>query len=215
MLWRVKSAGLVLGFAAFFAVYFWVLNHPVFPVMIMPATVVDRYVGIQDWALPLYLSLWVYVPLAFLLPTHAAELWSCGREAVALGTVGLGLFFLWPTAVPASDVDWSAHPALVFLKAADASGNACPSLHVAFAVFAAVRLGPLLREMGVGPVGRTGNWLWCLAIIYSTLATGQHVALDALAGAALGALVAGARRFRTSPVAGQRASCAAVGTTQR
>jgi membrane-associated phospholipid phosphatase len=34
------------------------------------------------------------------------------------------------------------------------------------------------------------NGLWCLAIIYSTLATKQHVALDAAAGAVLGLVVA-------------------------
>jgi membrane-associated phospholipid phosphatase len=34
------------------------------------------------------------------------------------------------------------------------------------------------------------NWLWCLGILYSTVAIRQHVALDVLAGAGLGAAVA-------------------------
>jgi len=35
------------------------------------------------------------------------------------------------------------------------------------------------------------NFLWCAGIIYSTLATRQHVAVDVLAGLALGSLAAG------------------------
>ena len=48
----------------------------------------------------------------------------------------------------------------------------------------------LLREMGAGRFVRALNWLWCLGILYSTVATRQHVSLDVLAGIALGAAVA-------------------------
>ena len=34
------------------------------------------------------------------------------------------------------------------------------------------------------------NWTWCTGIIYSTLATRQHVAVDVLAGLMLGVLAA-------------------------
>ena len=93
--------------------------------------------------------------------------------------------------MPQSGVDWSLHPEFSFLKAADASGNACPSLHVAFAVFTAIWLGHLLRQMRIGRLIRAISWLWCLGILYSTIATRQHVSLDVLAGAILGAAVAG------------------------
>ena len=192
--WALKTISLSLGMTAFFAVYFWVLNHPIFPVTIMPLTAVDRFVGFRPAALPLYLSLWVYIPLAFVLRKNHRELLSWGAAAVALSVIGLSLFLLWPTAVPRLEIDWAAHPSFAFLKSVDASGNACPSLHVAFAVLTAVHLGRLLREMGARPVLHVGNWLWCLGIIFSTLATGQHVALDALAGAVLGAIIAAPQR---------------------
>jgi membrane-associated phospholipid phosphatase len=89
-------------------------------------------------------------------------------------------------------VDWSRHAAFDFLQAVDASGNACPSLHVAFAVFTAIWFGRLGRQMGVGRSVRALNWLWCAGILYSTVAVRQHVALDVLAGAGLGAIVAAA-----------------------
>jgi hypothetical protein len=188
--WPAKMFGTAFGMAAFFIAYFWVLRHPVGLLTVMPLTAVDRFIGFQPAALPVYLSLWLYVSLAPALVTDRRELISYGVAAVALSALGLGIFLLWPTVVPPPGVDWSQHPAFAFLKNADAPGNACPSLHVAFAVFSAVWFGRLLRGLGAGPGVLVFNWLWCLGIVYSTVATLQHVFLDALAGAALGALVA-------------------------
>lgn len=187
--WWSKMLGTTLGMTLFFVAYFWVLNHPQGPVTVMPLTLIDRLVGFQPVALPLYLSLWLYVSLAPALLVDRRELLSYGVAAAALSVIGLGLFALWPTAVPPSDVDWSRHPAFAFLKAADDSGNACPSLHVAFAVFTAFWFGRLLRELGAGRLAHALNWLWCLGILWSTIATRQHVAIDVITGAALGATV--------------------------
>jgi membrane-associated phospholipid phosphatase len=115
---------------------------------------------------------------------------SYGLAAVVLSVIGVGIFVFWPTAVPRPEVDWSQHPAFALLKSVDASGNACPSLHVAFAVFTAAWFERLLRQMGAGRPVRALNWLWCLGILYSTVAIRQHVLLDVLAGAGLGAAVA-------------------------
>jgi membrane-associated phospholipid phosphatase len=85
----------------------------------------------------------------------------------------------------------------------DLAGNACPSLHVAFAVFTGIWMDRLLKEMRSAHVLLALNWLWCLGIVYSTLATRQHVVLDVIAGAALGALTASvhlaALRWRVLP----------------
>jgi membrane-associated phospholipid phosphatase len=188
--WPAKLAGTTLGMTVFFVVYFWVLNHPQFPVTTVPLTAVDRWIGFQPAALPLYLSLWLYVSLAPALLTDRRELASYGLAWVVLSAAGLGIFLCWPTAVPPSDIDWSHHPSFAFLKSADAAGNACPSLHVAFAVFSAVWFARLLRQVNAGRMVGALNWLWCAGILYSTIATRQHVSLDVLAGAVLGAGVA-------------------------
>ncbi len=73
------------------------------------------------------------------------------------------------------------------MKSVDAAGNACPSLHVAFAIFTALWLARLLREVMAPLAVRLFNAGWCAAIIYSTLATKQHVAVDVFAGTTLGA----------------------------
>jgi membrane-associated phospholipid phosphatase len=49
---------------------------------------------------------------------------------------------------------------------------------------------------------RALNWIWCLGILYSTVATRQHVFLDVLAGAALGAVIAVASHRSRRLVAG-------------
>jgi len=72
----------------------------------------------------------------------------------------------------------------------DASGNACPSLHVATAIFSGIWLNHLLRRFGAPLWILICNWTWCIAIVYSTLATRQHVAVDVLAGLVLGVLAA-------------------------
>jgi membrane-associated phospholipid phosphatase len=189
-LWLAKMLATTLGITAFFVAYFWVLRHPLSDVTIMPLTAVDRLVGFWPQALPLYASLWLYVSLAPALLKNRRELMSYGLATLALSVAGFAVFLVWPTAVPTFQIDWSQHRSIVFLKGADGAANACPSLHVAFAVFTAVWFERLLREMHVSRALRALSWLWCLGILYSTLATLQHVALDVLAGAVLGAVVA-------------------------
>jgi membrane-associated phospholipid phosphatase len=185
--WPTKMIGTMAIMTAFFVIYFWLLNHTRAPVTTIPPIFIDRWVPFQPWALPLYISLWIYVPLAPALIIDRRELLSYGWATVALSAIGFGIFILWPTNIPKPEIDWSQHPSVFYLKTVDASGNAFPSLHVAFAVFTALWFVRILREMGAGAVARALNWLWCLGIIYSTLATRQHVALDAVAGAVLGA----------------------------
>jgi membrane-associated phospholipid phosphatase len=70
----------------------------------------------------------------------------------------------------------------------DVTGNACPSLHAAFCVFAAAALHAQLLSLGAVRWLLAANLFWGLGILYSTIATRQHVALDVIAGAALGAV---------------------------
>ncbi|MEQ1602543.1 MAG: hypothetical protein ABL885_12365 [Methylophilaceae bacterium] len=61
---------------------------------------------------------------------------------------GLTIFYFWPTAAPVANIDWSQYVYVDLLKNLDASGNACPSLHVATAVFSGIWLHGLLRSFG-------------------------------------------------------------------
>ena len=96
-----------------------------------------------------------------------------------------GSLWFYISLAPAFAVDWSQYPSLQFLKATDAGGNAFPSLHVAFAVFSAMVLARQLRSVRAPAWVRALNLLWALGIVYSTLATRQHVLLDVLGGTLL------------------------------
>src|SRR5215469_595060 len=187
--WLLKTSGTTLCITLFMVAYFTLLRHPAFPVRTMPLVGLDRLIGFAPWSMVLYASLWIYISL---VPALLAwrELPRYLAAVTLLSLIGFALFFFWPTAVPPPDVDWSAHPSVAFLKKVDAAGNACPSLHVAFAVLTFLWLDRMLLGLRAGTWGRGLNLLWCLGILYSTLAVKQHVALDLYSGAALGAAVA-------------------------
>jgi len=177
----------------------------------MPLTALDQWIGFQPAALPAYLSLWLYVGLAPGLQRDFRDLVVYGLWIGALCVAGLAIFYAWPTAVPALAPADLGHPGFRALQAVDAAGNACPSMHVAVAIFTALRLEPLLRHARAPLALRLANLAWFGAIAWSTLATKQHVALDVAAGALLGAAFAfaslwhGATRRRAAAAAPARA----------
>ena len=184
----LKAFGTTLFISVFFGAYFYLLKDPAYPPTVMPFTLLDRLIGFEPMALPLYISLWVYVSLPPALLATRRELYGYGAAMAATCLVGLIIFYFWPTAAPPADIDWALHPGVDFLKSIDASGNACPSLHVATALFSGVWLHHLLRRFGGPPWILIFNGLWCIGIIYSTLATRQHVAVDVWGGLVLGGL---------------------------
>jgi membrane-associated phospholipid phosphatase len=195
----LKSIGTTLFIGLFFGAYFYLLKQPAYPITVMPITLLDRLIGFQPLALPLYLSLWVYVSLPPALLATPRELYGYGLAMAGTCLAALMVFYFWPTAVPAADIDWARYPDVAFLKSMDASGNACPSLHVATAVFSGIWLHHLLRRFGTPPWMLVLNWAWCILIIYSALATRQHVAVDVLAGLVLGVPAAGlSLRYRVT-----------------
>lgn len=204
--WRylpLKFFGICAFMALFFQGYFHTLRNPVFPVAEVPLTALDALVPFQPQALLAYLSLWLYVGIAPGLLLTLRELVVYGLWAAALCLIGLTIFYFWPTAVPARSADVVGLPGFAMLHGLDAAGNACPSLHVATAMFTALWVRRLLRIVCAPAALGWANGLWFVAIAWSTVAVQQHVVLDVVAGAALGAGIAAAS-FRCSGGVGQR-----------
>lgn len=183
-LWWIKAPGSALFIWVFFEAYFFLLRYPHAQVTTMPLTWVDSAVPMQWWAWIPYLSLWFYTCLPPALLPGFRQLLYYGLSVGFTCLVGLVCFYFWPTAVPV--VPKPAEAALAMLEGVDAAGNACPSLHVAIAVFSALWLHGQLKAAEAGRAWLGVSWLWCLLIVYSTLATKQHVLLDVLAGSLLG-----------------------------
>lgn len=188
--WPIKFLSPVIGLTAFFIVYFWVQNHLEFAVTLMPMTAFDRAIGFHPWSLVLYATLWVYILIPSSLMVSKRELTFYYIGVVVLAVLGLGIFVLWPTATPAPNIDWARYSGFSFLKRIDSSGNACPSLHAAFSIFTAMWNLRMLRRLGDRGLLRVLSTVWCVGILYSTLATKQHVLVDLLGGSALGLFVA-------------------------
>lgn len=212
----LKIVGTTLWIWVFFIGYFHLLRHPMRPVTEMPLTLIDAWVPFQPaWLIP-YLSLWLYVGIAPGLQRNFRELATYGLWAGALCLAGLAFFALWPTRVPLQPMDAGGFPGYALLRGIDAAGNACPSMHVAIAVFTACWIEHIFKSAATPVLLRAINMAWFLAITYSTLATGQHVLLDALAGAVLGAVFAWASlRWRPSPGVAPVESAAVVAIIDR
>ncbi len=192
--WRYRPLTKIASICAFtwifFIVYFDLLRQPSQAVTVMPLTPLDALIPFQPQAVWAYVSLWVYVGIApSLLPTLAAGLRYAAWAAALCGS-GLLCFWLWPTVVPASlqalDAASTAQAGFALLRGIDAAGNACPSLHVASAVFSAMWIARVLRAAGAPQALQLLNIAWLLAIVWSTVAIRQHVVLDVAAGAVLG-----------------------------
>lgn len=184
-----KGVVITLSISIFMAVYFILLEHPRTTPRIVPLQALDRLIGFVPWAIVPYATLWVYISIVptFLLRT---EIPRYVASVLLLAVLGCGVFFFWPTMVPPAGIDWSHWPLIALIKSADAAGNACPSLHVGYAVLTVIWLDALLRNIRAPRTLRAMNGAWCVLIAWSTLATRQHVALDVETGALAGAATA-------------------------
>ncbi|MEP7296252.1 MAG: phosphatase PAP2 family protein [Burkholderiales bacterium] len=202
----LKLVGVTAFTWLFFIAYFYLLQHPIHPVTVMPLTALDRLIPFQPQALFVYVTLWLYVGTAPGLQLRFTELVVYGLWVGALCLSGLACFYFWPTQVPPLAIDVSGLPGFSMLKGVDAAGNACPSMHVAVAIFTAIRLEDVLRQAGAPCSLRVMNRVWFLAIAFSTVAIKQHVVLDVVAGALLGiAFALPSLRWRPAPEARIRA----------
>lgn len=175
----------------FFWGYFGVMHNPLFPPKVMPLTALDSWIPFSPAAFAIYASLWIYVSLPPAFLPDLRTLLRYGFWIAALCLFCLAIFWLWPTIIPPADIDWAAHPKIAILRGLDLTGNACPSLHVASAIFSAVWLRRILSDVGAPGWLAALNWVHCAAIVWSTLAVRQHVVVDVVAGIVVGLAFAG------------------------
>ncbi len=205
-LFLLKLAGTTAFTWVFFVAYFHLLRFPAFTVAVMPLTALDRWVPFEPAALVAYLSLWFYVGIAPGLQRSLRELVAYGAWAAALCASGLLLLYFWPTRVPVLPGTDTDFPGFAILRGVDAAGNACPSMHVAIALFSALWIDRIFGESGAPRALRAANAAWFALIAWSTVAVRQHVVLDAVAGALLGGAVAAASLRGRAGAAGPNAA---------
>ena len=177
----LKAVGTTAFMGLFFVGYFHLLRNPLQAPIEMPLTDIDRSVAFYSWALWPYISLWAYVVMPPALMPNARELIRYGWWVGGLCVAGLACFYWWPTAVPPQPLP-DGHAGFDLLRGVDASGNACPSMHVAAATFSALWIDRLLRDLVIAVWLRATSVGWFALIVWSTLAIKQHVWWDVVAG---------------------------------
>jgi membrane-associated phospholipid phosphatase len=193
-----RKLAMALGLNAFALLPYYLLQHyPSFPVTVMPLTALDEWIPFNDGAVWLYLSVFLLMPIAPMQMTGRDQL-----RRHTIGIIGMSLladlvFFLWPTAVLRPNIETTT-TAYQHLTQLVSSNNACPSLHAAVAVFSALCYEQIARHMRAPQLWRAGLWIWALGVVYATLATKEHVGLDAVSGGLLGLIAyLWAFRFRS------------------
>jgi membrane-associated phospholipid phosphatase len=181
-----------------FVPYFWLQRHAYFPATAMTESALDVWLGFTPQAVWIYLSLFLLMPVAPMQMESTSQLCRYSLGVSVMSVAADLIFFFWPTAV----VRASHEPANVLyqtLVAWDMPLNAFPSLHAAMAVFSAFCCEQIFSQVQHPRVWRIVIWTWVLAIIWATLSTKQHVALDTLGGIVLG-LTSYRCAFRSQPI---------------
>jgi membrane-associated phospholipid phosphatase len=196
----VTLIGTTVFIGLFFIGYFYVQQHPAYTPIVMPVTTLDLMIPFHPYALLAYVSLWIYVGAGPGLQRTFTELAVYSLWMGGLCVTGLAIFYFWPTQTPPLVQDPSTSLAFAVLHRLDKTGNACPSMHMAVAIFTLGRVDDVLRLTRSPLWLRLINAVWFVAIAYSTLAVKQHVALDDAGGALLGLVfLALSLRWRPKP----------------
>jgi membrane-associated phospholipid phosphatase len=168
--------------------YLQVQRHIVFPVRSMPLTWLDRAIPFQPQWVWIYLSLYVMAPIGPLFTRSRDTLLRYAAGVLLYSALAFVHFFLFPMTGPRPAIprgDWLYERLIRY----DGNYNANPSLHAAAGVFAVLFAGYALREV-LRPRARMMAlgvlWIWYTLILYSTIATRQHYALDLVCGMFLG-----------------------------
>jgi membrane-associated phospholipid phosphatase len=182
--WRLKLALILATNICFWTFYLFLSRHAFFPVHELPMTWLDNWVGFhpREWV-------WIYES-AFLLSGMIPWLLTTREEVrrymvgfALLAVVSFLIFALFPVASP-RPINLRDYVAPLFFTRLDGTLNAFPSLHGGFLTYA---LAVTQRIFNRRPLFvMAALWIWAGLILYATLATKQHYALDLLAGGALG-----------------------------
>ncbi len=184
-LWRAKlrlTAGLSV---AFWVPYLFLSHHALRPVHTLPLTWLDEWAGFQPqpWTW-VYESNFLITGIVPWLITTRTALRNYVMGFSLLAGVSFLIFVLFPVAAP-RPANLDAHSILVLFARWDGPLNAFPSLHAGTLAYTLALGGRLFRGRR-HPLIVAAMWLWAGLILFATLATKQHYAVDLLAGVLLG-----------------------------
>ena len=159
-------------------------------VITMPSGRIDYLIPINFDFVWIYHS-WLLLPIAVGFLTN---MWSLLKRFAwsifAVNAVSFLVFVCLPTEAP-RPIDVANAPKLyLWTIQIDEPTNACPSLHASVTVLSSIFAIFVLGRFRWAWLGRAFTVLWAIGILWSTLATRQHVFIEIAIGSVLGATVA-------------------------
>lgn len=154
----------------------------------VPLTWFDRVIPFQPRWVWVYLSLYLLNPIGPLFARSREDLLRYARGILFFFVCGFVCFVVFPVPGPrplAADAFWLYHRLILI----DRPYNSFPSLHAACAVYAVLFAAYASSDTSRPHLRRSLlslAWLWVGLILYSTIATRQHFAIDLPAGMFLG-----------------------------
>ena len=183
--WRLKVLLSAIFNLIFWSGYELLGRHAFFPLHELPLTWLDRVIPYQPqpWGW-IYLSQFSFTSLLPWLLSTRNDVLRCTLGLAVMSAISFSVFLFFPVAAPAR-IDAQGHLAMNVIAVYDGPLNCFPSLHAAYLFYMA---GLGWRLFGnVAPSIVIGlSLIWGASILYATIATRQHYALDLVAGAAVG-----------------------------
>jgi len=188
-----KPLQVALLMTAVCASYLWVNQYAYPTSFLLPFTLLDGALPFSPWALPIYLSHFVFLPWALLSIRSDTRFRETCASFAAATVLCCAVFLLYPTRF--ARPDWPPGYGFALLRLIDTPANCFPSLHVALAALAAWALRGTKRSLPAAA--------WTAAIALSTVLVKQHYFVDIPGGLAVAALAGAAvearRAFRRAP----------------
>ena len=175
----------LLGLAIGICVPYFALGRvQAFPLRELPVTPLDDWIGFDPrWIWP-YLSLALLVPLSLVLATSRECLLRYAKGLALLCGICFAVFLLFPVEGPRPQT-LPDHAMYRVLVGYDRPSNSLPSLHAGLTCYSMLFAYRVLRD-AVSRRGRVALVAvassWGAVILYATLATKQHGAIDLVAG---------------------------------
>ena len=151
------------------------------PVLFEPFHV-DNQIPFIGWTFWAYVSLYVFIVLAFWLVNEKKDYEAMVASMIFCTFISALIFLFFPTTVPRAALITDSEPVRTMrlaLYQLDPPTNCFPSLHVSFSMLAAIFMTKQKPQYGSLFV------MWLIAIMISTMTFKQHYLVDVLGGTLL------------------------------
>ncbi|HWB61796.1 MAG TPA: phosphatase PAP2 family protein [Chthoniobacteraceae bacterium] len=183
-LWPLKLALTIALYPLLYAPYLFLQQHHYFPATTLQAGKWELLIPFQPQAVWIYFSNFLLMGVGPYLMNQRGQILRYVGGLLLITFVANVIFLFWPTVNVRPDPA-GANTVYRLLIVTDKPYHSFPSLHAAFAVYSALSGGLAVRDFAASRAWRAVLWIWALLVLYSTIATRQHVLVDIAAGSVL------------------------------